>query len=167
MDAIRIEVTGARQAGIRFDAFPDGLHADLLTEIRALGGELLVRVEADTPMATGLLRSEERLRVFDDPNRVTAYVDIQADKGSGEFARAGALEYGAHRATKVDAHSMRLDHHWSLMLSAPETVMVAAFTRTPNIQEFAFERGPLAAMAPEVFARLNAVVETATVKANA
>jgi hypothetical protein len=61
---------------------------------------------------------------------------------------------------------MRLDHHWADKLSAPETVLVAAFTRTPNIQEVAFERGPLAAMQAEAIARLNAVVGKVTAEAN-
>lgn len=167
MDAIKIDVAGARQAGIRFDEFPDELRAELTAEVHALSIELFAAVEALTPEATGLLRSEERLRLFTDQNRITGYIDIAGAKGSQDFAKAAALEYGAHRPGKVSAHSMSLDHYWSLKLSEPERVLVAAFTRTPNIEEHAFERGPLAAMRPEIIARLNAVVARASAAANA
>jgi len=167
MDAVKIDVTGVRQVGLRFDEFPDELYVELKAEIDALSNELFSRVQAATPDATGLLRSQERLRLFADPNRITGYVDVEGGKGSQDFAKAGALEYGAHRATKVSAHGMRLDHYWARKLAAPETVLVQAYARTPDIQEHAFERGPLEAMQPEIIARLNAVVERAVAEANA
>lgn len=167
MDAIRFDVTGVRQVGLRFDEFPDGLYEDLRQEIDALSIELFARVEASTPERTGLLRSEERVRLFTDPNRITGYVDVEGAKGSQDFAKAGALEYGAHSPTKVSGHSMSLDHYWAHKLAAPETVLVGAYTRTPDIAEVAFERAPLAQMQPEIVARLNAAVEKAVAEANA
>lgn len=167
MDAIRIAVSGERQAGIRFDRFPDALYADLRREIDSLSIELFARVEAATPEVTGRLRAQERVRLFTDPNRITGYVDIQGGKGSQDFAKAAALEYGAHRSTKVTGHAMRLDHFWADKLAAPITVLVGAYSRTPNIDAFAFERGSLALMQPEISARLNAVVEKAVAEANA
>lgn len=166
-DLIHIDVKGDRQAGIRFDAFPDDLYQDLQREITSLSGELFTRIQALTPKRTGLLLSEERLRVFADANRITGYVDIAGVKGSQDFAKASAEEYGAHRLHKVRTHPMRLDHYWAHKLAAPETVMVEAFSRTANITEVAFERGPLAQMQPEVIARLNAVVEKRVAEANA
>ena len=166
MDDIHIAVTGDRQVGLRFEEFPDALYVALRQEVDALSIELLARIEAATPSRTGKLRSQERLRLFTDENRITGYIDIAGAKGSQDFAKASALEYGAHKATQVAAHAMKLDHHWSLKLAAPETVLVAAYSRTPDITETAFERGPLDAMAPEIVARLNAVVEKAVVAAN-
>jgi len=160
-DLIHIDVTGIRQVGLRFEQFPDALYVDQLS------AELLARVEAATPSLTGKLRSSERLRLFTDPTRITGYVDIEGAKGSQDFAKAAAEEYGAHRPTKVRSHAMKLDHYWSLKLSAPQTVLVEAYSRTVDITERAFERGPLAAMQPEITARLNAVVEAAVAKANA
>jgi hypothetical protein len=168
MNTIHIDVTGAQDVGLRFEEFPDALYEALRQEIDALSIELYARVEAATPTRTGLLRSEERVRLFTDPNSIKGQVYIDAGKVSGgEYAKAGALEYGAHRATKVKKHDMQLDHYWSHLLAAPETVVVEAFTRTPNIQEHAFERGPLEAMRPEILARLNAVVEKTAAAANA
>lgn len=163
---VHVGITGAQRVGIRFDEFPDELYAALKAEIGALTEELFARVEAATPSRTGRLRSEERMRLFADPDRISGYVDIAGDKGSQDFAKAGALEYGAHRSTNVSSHSMKLDHYWSHMLSAPESVLVAAYTRTPDIQEYGFERGPLAEMAPEILERLNAVVAKAVVETN-
>lgn len=167
-DLISFNVTGDRQTGIRFDAFPNDLYDDLKKEVGALSEELFGRVEADTPFDTGLLLGAERLRLFTDPTRITGYVDIYAGKvAGGEYAKAGALEYGAHRSAVVKTHKMRLDHNWSEKLARPEMVMVEAFTRKANIQEVAFLRGPLAQMQPEVIARLNAVVEQRVAEANA
>lgn len=162
MDSVKVEVTGARQVGVRFEEFPDHLYEALRAEIHAIGDELLELVKAATPQKTGKLRSEERLRVFADKNRIKAQVDV-----SGEFAKAGALEYGAHRATKVGSHSMRLDHAWNEKFDAPESVLVGAYTRTPNIEEHAFERGPLHEMQAAVLTRLNETVAKAAGEANA
>lgn len=167
MDNIRINITGDRQAGLKFEEFPDDLYEDLRREIDSLTHELFGLVQAATPSRTGELRSQERVRIFTDKNRITGYIDVAGKSGSQDFAKAGALEYGAHRKTKVSAHSMKLDHVWGEMLNAPINVMVAAYERTPNIAEHAFERGPLAIMQPEILGRLNAAVEQAVAKANA
>ena len=98
MDSIRISITGDHEVGLRFDEFPDDLYDALRQEIEALSAELLAAVEAATPSRTGKLRSAERLRIFTDPDSIKGYVDVSAD-----FAKAGALEYGAHRSTKVSA----------------------------------------------------------------
>lgn len=164
---IRIDVTGDRRVGLRFEEFPDALYEALKQAIDGLGAELFARVVAATPSLTGRLRGQERYRLFTDPERITAYVDVAAGKTSGgAYAKAGALEYGAHRSTKVGAHAMRLDHNWGQKLAAPMDVLVAAYNRTPNIDEHSFLRGPLAEMRPEILARLNAVVEKAAAEAN-
>jgi len=167
MDFVHFDITGVRQTGIRFDEFPDALYEDLRVEVNALAIELFGRVEAATPDRTGLLRSQERVRLFTDPNRITGYVDVEGGKVSGgPYAKAASLEYGAHASTQVKAHAMGLDHHWALKLASPERVLVEAYNRTPNIAEVAFERGPLAVMQPEIASRLNAVVAKSTAEAN-
>jgi hypothetical protein len=165
MDSIKIGLTGDRQAGLRFEEFPDHLYEGLRQEIDALTNELFARVVAATPELTGDLRAHERVRIFTDENRITGYVDIGGTTAA-EIKKAAALEYGAHKATSVKSHSMKLDHAWGNALSAPMDVIVAAYSRTPNIAEHAFERGPLAEMRGEINARLNAVVERATAEAN-
>ena len=159
---IHATVTGDRQVGLRFDAFPDALHDDLLAAIGALGQQLDDMVLAAEPDLTGRLRSETRLRIFDDKTRIKAEVDVSAEQ-----AKAGALEYGAHRATKVGAHHMRLDHAWRRALSEPMDVLVADYTRTPDIAEVDFLRGPLGEMSPQIIERLNAVVASRAKATNA
>jgi hypothetical protein len=167
MDSIRIDITGDRQVGLRFDAFPDVLYDDLRREIESLSSDLYSLVQAAVPVEAGELRSQVRRRVFTDKTRITGYIDISAEKGSKAFAKAGALEYGAHRPTEVSPHPRSLDHYWAHKLNEPVAVLVGAYDRTPNIAEYAFERGSLAAMQPEVLARLNAVVEKAVAETNA
>lgn len=154
MDTIRINVTGDNRVGLRFDEFPDELYQGLRAEIEALSSELFARVQAATPDLTGALRSQERLRLFTDQNSIKGYVDIDGGSGSYAYAKAGGLEYGAHKPAHVSAYSRPLD------------VMVSAYDRTPNIEEHAFERGPLEAMQPEIISRLNAVVEQAVAMVN-
>lgn len=167
MDWTHVEITGARETGLVLEEFPDALYDDLRNEIGGLLEELHERVVVAAPDVTGTLRSEIDGILFADKNRIVGYVSVNGPKGSKEFAKAGALEYGAHRPTSVKAHAMRLDHAWSEKLAAPETVLVAAYTRTPDIEEHNFLRGPLDAMRPEVDERLNAVVERRVVEANA
>lgn len=162
MDSFKVEIAGDRQVGLRLDAFPDELYAELKGHIEALGAELLARVEAATPRRTGKLAESERLRIFADPQRIKAQVDVSAD-----FAKAGALEYGAHGGAHVHAHSMRLDHAWAERLAAPISVLVSAYTRTVDIAEVAFERGPLAGMSPEILAQLDEAVEKRVAATNA
>jgi|SRR5581483_6594091 len=154
-------VTGDRQVALRFEEFPDALYQDLKAEIETLTDELYALVVAATPARTGRLRSEERARVFADPQHIKGQVTV-----TGEFAKAGALEYGAHRPTRVRSHPMRLDHAWGQAFAEPETVIVEAFTRTPNIEAYAFERGPLDEMQPQIIAGLEAVVAKAAAEAN-
>lgn len=166
-DQIRIDINGDRQSGLRFEEFPDHLHDDLRGEIDALSHELLARIEAAVPSKSGQLRSQVRLRMFDQEDRIRGYIDIEGRKGSTDYAKAGALEYGSKgKPIKVSAHKMRLDHYWDHKLAAPTTVLVEAYERTPDIAEHSFMRGPLAAMRPEILKRLTDVVERTVADTN-
>lgn len=165
-DSIHIDVAGDRQAGLRFEEFPDALYDDLKAEIDALSNELFGRVQAATPDKTGDLRSKERYRLFTDESRITGYVSVAA-ADQNEIRKAGALEYGSKgKKTPVASHAMKLDHHWSHKLAAPQSVIVAAYERLPNIAERNFLRGPLNAMRPEIVRRLNELVSRAVQAAN-
>ena len=165
MDAVHFTATGARKAEVVLEQFPDALYEDLRKEIDALTHEVFAIVQSRTPSKTGRLRSEERVWIWADREKITGRINIDAPKGSEEFAKAGALEYGAHNARGlIKAHSMRLDHAWEQRLDSPITVMVAAHARPPNIAEVSFIRGALAEV--PVAERLNAVVEHRAAGAN-
>jgi len=165
--SIHIDISGTRQVGLRFDQFPDDLRAELHATIDDLAQQLYAQVQARTPTLTGRLLGEEGVTVFADPDKISGKVYVAAPNQQ-DARKAAALEYGSTgKAVSVTSHAMGLDHYWSSKLSAPETVIVSAYNRTPNIAEVAFERGPLDEMAPEIAARLNAVVVEATKAANA
>jgi hypothetical protein len=69
MDSVKIDITGDRLVGLRFDEFPTDLHDALLEQIDGLTSELFGRVLARVPTATGNLRSKLRQRVYDDEHR--------------------------------------------------------------------------------------------------
>ena len=166
-DQIRIGIDGERQTGLRFEDFPDELHDDLVGEIDGLTRELFARIQSATPVGTGKLRSQQRMRLYDQKDRIKGYISVAGEKGSTDYAKAGALEYGSRgKPIKVGAHQMKLDHFWRTRLAAPITVLVGAYDRTPKIAEHAFMRGPLEAMRPEILQRLNAAVEKAVAGAN-
>jgi hypothetical protein len=112
MDSVKIDITGDRLVGLRFDEFPTDLHDALLEQIDGLTSELFGRVLARVPTATGNLRSKLRQRVYDDEHRITGRVDI-ASTDAQDHRKAGALEYGSKgRPVKVGGHGMKLDHFW-------------------------------------------------------
>ena len=164
---IHIDISGTRQVGLRFDQFPDALRDELRATIDDLANQLFAMVQARTPNRTGQLLGQEGVKVFVDADKISGKVFVLApDQQSAR--KAAALEYGSTgQAVTVKGHAMSLDHYWSTKLAAPQTVIVAAYSRTPNIAETAFERGPLEEMAPEIAVRLNATVEAATKAANA
>lgn len=167
MTSIHIELTGDRQAGLRFAEFPSALRDDLRAEIDSISDELFGRIQAQIPGKSGELRSRLTNRLFDKEDRVTAYIAINAQDQS-EHRKAAALEYGSRgKKIEIKPHKMRLDHYWSEKLAAPRTVIVEAYSRLPRIAEHKFLRGPLEAMRPQINSRLKAVVEGAVKDANA
>ncbi|MDB5358853.1 MAG: hypothetical protein JWO51_150 [Rhodospirillales bacterium] len=149
MSVIGVNIVGDRQASVRFDTFPEKARAALLAKIRELTPKLETAVIAVVPVDKGKLLSEVHAYVDDDKNKVSGKVKVIIPGGGAEAGKVMALEYGAHKSFTVKAHAMRLDHFWGLAV-APTAVMVAAFVRTPNIQQHDFLRGPLAAMRSEI-----------------
>lgn len=152
---IGIEIDGERRVGLKFDEFPRQAHDGLLKRITKLTDRLESLILGRIPRRSGKLRSEVRKKVYDDKNRISGRVDIRA-----EFAKAAALEYGARRSTKVREHPQKLDHFWAKKLERPTDVIVSAYSRTPNIKESRFLRGPLAQLQPEVVEDLREEIET-------
>lgn len=166
MTGVRIDIKGDLKVGLRFAEFPDELRANLLAEINDLSAQLFVMVKAATPELTGRLRSQEGVKVFDDKNKISGKVFVD-DESANDAIKAADLEYGSTgKSIEVKQHEMSLDHIFDKMLANPMTVTIPTYARTPNVAAHSFERGPLAAMQPEIIARLSAVVEATTEGAN-
>lgn len=159
MSLIKIDLTGERQAGLRFEQFPSDLLANLRAEIDSLTNELRGRVGPAMPNRSGELRASLRDKIIDKENSVTGRVTV-AEGNQALHRKAAALEYGSKgKKRPVRQHAMRLGHFWDQKLAAPRTVIVKAFMRTPNVKAHKFLRGPMEAMRPTILARLGKVVE--------
>lgn len=166
MDTVRINIKGERQTGLRFEEFPDALREDLREEIDSLTADLFAKIRAVAPKETGDLQSKINAKIHDHEKRIVGSIYIAGKKGSQDFAKAGALEYGAHRTTKVKEYARRPHGKVQAKFDAPAEVIVRAHTRKNKQSEHAFLRGPMASARQEVENRLNAVVEKNVAKAN-
>lgn len=157
-DTIGIVVAGDRKVALRFEEFPHHLHDKLLSRITQMKDQLEGRVKAAAPQgATGELRDSVYGKVFDDRTRITGFVAVGED-----FAKAGALEWGAHNTIQVRGHRARLDHNWGEKLARPISVFVEAHRRTLSLKPVRYLREPLATSAPQFTAELQeTVAETA------
>lgn len=166
MSMIKIDLTGERQAGMRFEKFPSELLDDLRAEIDSLTNELRGRVGAAMPRESGQLRDSLDSDVLKKEDRITGRVIVAA--GNSKLHRkAAALEYGSTgKHSRVKQHKMKLRHYWEKKLLLPRTVIVEAFQRKPNIRERKFLRGPFEAMRPTILARLGKVVERSAQEAS-
>lgn len=156
-DGISVVITGDRAVQEKFDRFPQEAHQRLHATIEQFTERLVGRVRAAAPKRTGRLESEIRELVSDKPERIVGLVYIRGQERS-DYAKAGALEYGAHSTAKVSAHAMRLDHVFATALQAPLTVSVEAYSRQMNIAEHRFLRGSIDSMKGEIERALRAAV---------
>jgi len=160
---LNFRLEGDVAAGLRFEEFPNDLRDALKGEIEALGREAFTKVAARVPRKTGRLASQERLRLVEGENYVTAIVDFGgADAQGQDHAKAGALEYGSKgKAVAVRAYERRIDRVFGRALAAPMDRLVKAYNRTPKVAERDFVRGAVQDMRPEIIQRLEAVVARA------
>lgn len=162
---IYVEIKQDRILGLRFDEFPQRVHANLLDRITKLTAQLEARVKAAEPTRTGKLRSETRSRVYDDGDHIAGRVFVQIEgepksrRGSIDAGKAASLEYGAGATAVVKAHSARLDHVFSRLIE-PMTVMVGLHNRQVNIAEHGFLRVSLDAMSAEIVDQLRQALVT-------
>lgn len=153
---IQVEIITERTAALRFDQFPTEAHDRFRATVTTWTDELESRVQASEPYLTGKLRAETQTRIVDYPDRITGSVRI-----TSEFAKAAALEYGAHSVTTVKAHMAKLDHLWGKLVD-PMTVMVAAHSRHLNIAEHRFLRGSLASISGPFLDAMKRALDEAT-----
>lgn len=165
MENINVVITGDRAVQEKFDRFPQAAHKRLHDVIESFTERLVGRVRAAAPKRTGKLESEIRELISDKPERIVGLVYIRG-QDRNDYAKAGALEYGAHGQAKVSAHEMRLDHVFSHALAGPLMVSVAAYSRQMNIAEHRFMRGSIDAMKGEITRALKEAVGETVDEAN-
>ncbi len=166
MTSFSIEISGDREATLRFEQFPDRAYDRLVQAMQGIEQRLETAVLAAVPNRTGALRSIVAGRVFhDNPNRIAAVVGVRADTGDAA-KKAAALEYGS-RGTPiaVAAHEASLSHFWSRAVAA-RMVEVGPHSRTPHITAQRFLRGPMDAIRAEAFAELQAALDSAVEESN-
>lgn len=155
-----LELTGDREVTLRFETFPQAVHARLLAAMQQIEQRLQAAVIAAQPSRSGALRSMTGGRVYDHGNRIAAVVGVRANTPN-EAKKAAALEYGSRgMAVTVRTHTASLDHLWARAI-APIRVTVPDHHRVPNIRAQRFLRGPLDAMAPSILQDLAQAVDDA------
>lgn len=132
-------VRGERELALRFDRFPIELHKQLAERIEALTDLLEGRVETETPVRTGRLRSEIRERVFiDQPERVAGYVSVYAPGKPTEYPKAATLEYGTDKPRRIFARAL-----------SGRSKVVSRMTRPVHITARRYLRDPIEDIRPE------------------
>lgn len=144
---------GASEISLRFDEFPSHLKDKIEARVRELTEMLDARVEAATPVKTGLLRSEIKLNVYSSPSRVAGYVSVFAPDRPGEYAKAATLEYGSNKTRKLADR-----------MAGPRKRLERRVSKPAHIEAFRYLRGPFESMRPEIEAALDETVVEAAVE---
>jgi hypothetical protein len=143
----------------RLDQLPKTLQVRLRAVIEAQTSRLLAAVLNLEPVRTGALREHTVQAISEGEDYVRGRVHVLAGGGDAfTYARAGALEYGAHREAKVSAHSALLSQVYGQLIDA-RVVMVEAYTRQANIQALRFLRGPFEAIRTAALAEMQRAID--------
>lgn len=156
---IGLQITTDRRVGLKFDEFPTQAHDELLGAITSATNKLRDMVVGATPKRSGKLASEITSSVVDGARSITGYVGVKGAV-SNDYAKAAALEYGAHGTAHLREHGAKLSHLWSKMIE-PMMVIVKAHNRKLNIAEHDFLRGPLRAIEAGTLSDLQAALARA------
>jgi hypothetical protein len=159
------QVTSNKAARL-FDEFPEQARAELEKTIGELTQQLAASVIAAEPKRTGQLQAATVDGVFTDSNKIIGRVSIKGPSGSAIFAKAAALEYGAHQSTRVRAYSRTVSAVYGRAI-APSVAVVRAYDRTPDIAAGMFLRAPLAALQGAAAAAIQDALDRAAKKTEA
>lgn len=151
---IAAELTNERRAGLLFDRLPKNAHAGILERITSLTRQLEARILGVIPTGKGKLASQVRAFVDDRQTKISGKVKVIAGNSKSDHGKAAALEYGAHGRFTVAAHQRTISTVFGRAV-APTVAFVEAYSRTANIAEHRFLRGPLAEMRAQIAAELN------------
>lgn len=144
-----ITLTGDRDIALRFEQFPERLREKLRAAIGRVLPELAAAEQAAAPRRTGALASEiGATEIQEGPNFIRGIVGMARGLPGREYGKAGAEEYGAHREIIVRKPGVRALNLGlkRLRKSHPDKL----YTRTVNIIERRYIRGPFAAMRGQI-----------------
>ncbi len=147
---VGLEILNARNIDLRFEKFPDMARDGLIEAITRSTSQMEDLVRMAAPKLTGKLAASVASRVVSSPNRITGIVGV-----TGDYGKAGALEYGSHKTITVHAGKM------GAALSAPSRAVAASYQRTLNIAPQEFLRGPEKEIAADAFAAMEQAVSRA------
>ena len=155
--AVKVTITGAREAGVKFERFPEEAHDKIAERIHGLTDRLYERILDAEPFKTGKLKSETVEREFDDNgHRIAGYVSIFAPSDVAEYAKAATLEYGTDKPRKVADRGGLL-----LRITGSSRRIHARLSKPVHIAAMRFLRGPLAEMADGVETEIEAALSDA------
>lgn len=157
-----ISISTDRRVAVKFDEFPHQAHDNLLEAITGMTDRLRGMVEGYVPKRTGRLASEITSRVVDAPNHITGYVGV-SNGNANDFAKAAALEYGAHGTAHLREHAAKLGHLWGALIE-PMQVIVAAHDRRLNIAEQDYLQGPLRMIENDALVQMRDALQAAAVE---
>lgn len=157
---IGLEITTSRNATLRFEEFPVQARDKLKNVIADATNRLQAMARADAPKRTGRLASEIVAHVNEYQTAIVGVVSI-AGKSSNDFAKAAALEYGAHGSAQVKAHQAKLDHYFSKPMDTID-VAVSGHTRKLNIKQHDYLRGSESRIAAEALSDMRAAIDEVT-----
>lgn len=149
---------GEREISLRFETFPTRARQKIEERIVTLIEQLDARVQAAAPYRTGALRSEITERIYDNkPDRVAGYVSVFAPNRPSEYPKAATLEYGTNKPRRMFERGGGI----AARLGQRQRRIVNRVSKPARIEAFAYLRGPLEEMKPEIEAALNEAVAEA------
>ena len=162
-DFISVSVVGDRLVAQKFDdALPtmrDRLRGSIVTSAKRMKALIASR-------APGRLSAKVEEDDWETPDKIVGRVGF-----SGDWALAGALEYGGSgKPFKVSAHKMRLDHAWGHQMKHPTEVIVGLYRRTLTQQSMParrFVRDPFEANKEQIAQDLQIAANEAVDEINA
>ena len=150
-----VTITGERELALKFDRFPAEAHDALEQRITSIIESLQARIEGVTPHKTGKLRSEIRSRIYSSPKRIAGYVSVYAPGDANEYPKAATLEYGSDKPRRA------FEKRAELALGRSKRRIVSRMSKPVHIVARRYLRGPLADMASEIQAQLEAALAEA------
>jgi hypothetical protein len=159
-DGFVVTIENERAVELLLDRFEKSARENVRAIVEAKTAELADRIRAAAPRLTGKLQSSIKEEVRETDDRIRGRVFV-----SGDFAKAGALEYGAHGTFTRKAHEEKLTHLWARAFMMPE-VEVSPTTVHMDLDARRYIRDPFAEMQADIEDELRQALDNAAEEAS-